>query len=132
MALDYLIQPALKGLVATAGDLALGGQMSDSVRVLGMDVPIPVAIGAAVGVSSGFGEVISQKVVRPALNMSSLDAVTASRVALPLATGLAAAAVTFPKAADYKSVAVIAALGAASEVAGEYVYETARPYLKRA
>ena len=117
----YLVGPAIKAVVAgVAGSYLIGG--SQKVPLLGMSVSPAVLIGSSVGAASIVSSLSYEMVLEriKGNNYAELE----TRFLAPALTAAASVAVGYAAlgALDGRAIMELAALGAGSEVAGDYAH----------
>lgn len=123
--MDIIARSAIVGGVAAAG-VSFLFPSTETIPVFGMELSQAVGVGVVVAGSSAVGSVAGRYIL-PMIQPDGL-AQTESKILNPALTGAA----TYAVASMFGSVPApfpLVALGAASEVAGSYVYETVSPMM---
>ena len=127
--LDTLIVPGITGATAAVATFATGDSFSSKMRMFGMDVSTPIAVGLTTLGASLLGEVIGNWAL-PYIPGNFKGARTEKMLIKPVATGAALIAlmmVAAPEALHQGSYVFPFLLGAGSEVAGRYLSDIVRP-----
>jgi len=121
-------EPVLVGLAAAAFDLAINGGGHDMSIANWITVPSPIAMGLAAGVASLATETINNFVLNKAPSAQMLG-----MFLKPAITGVSTALLGYvalmPPDASMGDIAQYWALGAASELAGNFVYNRVAPMI---
>ena len=118
----YLVQPAVTGAIgAVAVKLLLGGDTP--VSLFGMQVPLYLALGESIMVGAMLSEA-TQEYILPMLHQDSKQIIAESTFIGPLMVGgglLLASHVLIGPASSLVSAAEIVGVGAAAQVASQYL-----------
>ena len=127
--IDTFMVPSITGAAASVATFATGDSFSSKMRLLGMDVSTPIAVGVTTLGASLLGEIIGNWAL-PYIPGNYRSAKTEKLIIKPAFTGAALVAlmmVAAPEALSQGSYVFPFLLGAGSEVAGRYISDIVKP-----
>jgi hypothetical protein len=124
---DIVVRSAIVGAVAGFATSVLFPS-SETVPFMGMELSQAVGVGVAVGGASAVGSIAGRNLL-PLLPQSEAMATSESKLLNPALTGAATYAMARVFMGDVPNPVPLILMGAGSEVAGSYAFETIKPMM---